>query len=64
MAEGIRCVAPGELARLEHPAERYAIIGGGKTALDTCVWLLERGVPAAAIRWIRPREAWWMNRRF
>ncbi len=64
MAEGIRCVAPGELARLEQPAERFVIIGGGKTALDTCVWLLEQGVPAAAIRWIRPRDAWWMNRRF
>jgi hypothetical protein len=63
-AEGVRCVAPGELARLEEPAERFVIIGGGKTALDTCVWLLERGVPATAIRWIRPRDAWWMNRRF
>src|SRR5690606_18414855 len=24
----------------------------------------ERGVPPEAIRWIRPREAWWINRRF
>jgi NAD(P)-binding Rossmann-like domain len=64
MAEGIRCVTPGDLARLEQPADRFVIIGGGKTALDTCVWLLERGVPATAIRWIRPRDAWWMNRRF
>jgi hypothetical protein len=64
MADGVRCVTPNELARLEHPPERLVIIGGGKTALDTCVWLLEQGVPATAIRWIRPREAWWMNRRF
>jgi cation diffusion facilitator CzcD-associated flavoprotein CzcO len=63
-AEGVRCVTPGELARLEHSGGRFVIIGGGKTALDTCVWLLERGVAATAIRWIRPREAWWMNRRF
>jgi hypothetical protein len=40
------------------------VIGAGKTALDACVWLLERGVPPAMIRWIKPREAWWMNRRF
>jgi hypothetical protein len=62
--DGVRCVTAGQLARLEQPPERYVVIGGGKTALDACVWLLERGVPAAAIRWIRPREAWWWNRRF
>jgi NAD(P)-binding Rossmann-like domain len=64
MADGVRCVTPSELARLEQPPERFVIIGGGKTALDACVWLLERGVPATAIRWIRPRDAWWINRRF
>jgi hypothetical protein len=64
LADGVRCVTPGGLARLEERPERFAILGGGKTALDTCVWLLERGVPARAIRWIRPRDAWWMNRRF
>jgi hypothetical protein len=64
MADGVRCVTPNELARLDQPPERLVVIGGGKTALDTCVWLLEQGVPATSIRWIRPREAWWMNRRF
>lgn len=64
VADGVRCVTPGELARLEQPPEHFVIIGGGKTALDACVWLLQRGVLANAIRWIRPREAWWMNRRF
>jgi hypothetical protein len=64
MADGVHCVTPNELARLTQPPERLVIIGGGKTALDTCVWLLEQGVPATAIRWIRPREAWWMSRRF
>jgi hypothetical protein len=64
MAEGVRCITPTELARLEQPPERIVVIGGGKTALDACVWLLERGVPAETIRWIRPRDAWWMNRRY
>jgi hypothetical protein len=64
VADSVRWLAAGELARLAEPPERYVIIGAGKTALDTCVWLLERGVPAATIRWIRPRESWWMNRRF
>jgi hypothetical protein len=64
LADGVRCMTPSELARLEQPHERFVVIGGGKTALDACVWLLEQGVPAAAIRWIRPRDAWWMNRKF
>jgi hypothetical protein len=61
---GVRCLPAGEVVRVRERAGRYAIIGGGKTALDTGVWLLEQGVPADAIRWIRPREAWWLNRRF
>jgi hypothetical protein len=64
VADGVRCVTPGELARIAQPPERVVIIGGGKTAIDACVWLLERGVPAAAIRWVRPRDGWWFNRRF
>jgi hypothetical protein len=64
VADGVCCVTPGELARLEEPPDRFAIIGAGKTAVDTCVWLLERGVPPTAIRWIRPRDAWWLNRKF
>jgi hypothetical protein len=64
VAEGVRCVPAGAIARPHQRPERYVIIGGGKTALDACVWLLERGVPASAIRWIKPREAWWLNRRF
>lgn len=63
IAGGVRCVTPNELPRLER-VERVVIHGGGKTALDTCVWLLERGMPPGSIRWIRPREGWWMNRKF
>lgn len=61
---GVRCLPAGEVVHLRQRAERYVIVGAGKTALDTCVWLLEQGVPAGAIRWVRPREAWWLNRRF
>jgi hypothetical protein len=61
---GVRIVHAGELTRIRHRPERYVIIGAGKTALDACVWLLEHGVPAKAITWVKPREAWWMNRKF
>jgi hypothetical protein len=64
VAEGVRCVPAGDIARIEGRPERFVIVGGGKTALDACVWLLEHGVGAEHIRWIRPREAWWMNRKF
>lgn len=64
VAEGMRCVAAGEITHLVEPPERYVIIGTGKTALDTCVWLLTQGVPSSSIQWVRPREAWWLNRRF
>lgn len=64
VADGVRCVTPGELARLDRSYDKFTIIGAGKTALDACVWLLENGVAASAIRWIRPRDAWWMNRKF
>jgi hypothetical protein len=64
VAPGVRCVPAGELTRVGDRPERFVIIGAGKTALDACVWLLEQGVPPATIRWVKPREAWWVNRRF
>ncbi|TFY97505.1 hypothetical protein [Ramlibacter rhizophilus] len=65
LGEGVRCVPAGEVARLEAgAARRFAVVGAGKTALDTCVWLLSNGVAPEAIRWIKPRESWWLNRRF
>jgi len=64
VAQGVRCVPAGDIVHAADSAERFVIIGAGKTALDACVWLLEQGVHASAIRWIRPREAWWANRRF
>jgi hypothetical protein len=64
VAEGVRCVPAGEIAGIADRVENFVIIGAGKTAVDACVWLLEQGVPAAAIRWVKPREAWWLNRRF
>jgi hypothetical protein len=66
VADDVRCVPVGALARVavEERPDRYAIVGAGKTALDACVWLMEHGVPGSAICWIKPREAWWMNRTF
>lgn len=64
LAPDVACVTPGELTRLADHPEGYVVIGSGKTGMDTCVWLLENGVDPDAIRWIKPREAWLLNREY
>jgi hypothetical protein len=49
---------------LAEPASGFSIIGAGKTAMDTCNWLLDAGVDANQIRWIRPRDGWFFNRAY
>ncbi len=62
VADGVRCVTPTELVRLREPARGHVIVGGGKTAMDTALWLLAQGVDPDTITWIRPRESWLLNR--
>jgi hypothetical protein len=64
VADGVRCVPAGTIARIGERPDDFVVIGAGKTAIDTCVWLLEQGVAPDSIRWIKPREGWWLNRRF
>jgi hypothetical protein len=61
---GVRLVPPNDLVELHEPAAGYTVIGAGKTAMDTCNWLLDVGVAPDAIRWIRPRDGWMFNRAF
>jgi hypothetical protein len=53
---GVRLIPVNDLVTLDRPASGFTVIGAGKTAIDACLWLLEAGVPADAIRWVRPRE--------
>lgn len=62
VADGVTCLTPTELTQWTHPAAGHVIVGGGKTAMDTALWLLEHGVNPDSITWIRPREAWLLNR--
>ncbi|MET0506794.1 MAG: hypothetical protein ABWZ78_01260 [Burkholderiaceae bacterium] len=64
VADGVTCIAPGGLVDLDRATEDFVIIGAGKTAMDTAVWLLERGVDPDAITWIRPHDPWLLNRAF
>lgn len=62
VVDGARVVAVNELVRLAQPPAHYVIVGAGKTATDTCVWLLQNGVAPEAITWVRPRDPWLLNR--
>ncbi|MEM7611197.1 MAG: NAD(P)-binding protein [Pseudomonadota bacterium] len=63
IADGVRFMPLNGLPALAAPADGYVVIGGGKTGVDACLWLLENGVDPDTIRWIMPRDAWMLNRR-
>jgi len=60
---GVRVVAPNDLVNLDEPPRGFTVVGAGKTAMDTCNWLLDTGVDPDRIVWIRPRESWMFDRR-
>ncbi|AOL93749.1 NAD(P)-binding protein [Porphyrobacter sp. LM 6] len=68
IAPGTRFARPGDLPGLwmqaDNCPEHFIILGAGKTAMDTAVWLLEAGVVPERIGWVRPRDSWMFNRRF
>jgi hypothetical protein len=57
-----RFMAVNDLVTMSDPARGYTVIGAGKTAMDACSWLLDNGVDPDAIRWVRPRDAWMLDR--
>lgn len=59
---GVRVVPAGGLADVATAPRQFVVVGSGKTATDSVVWLLDRGVDPDAICWVRPREPWMMNR--
>ena len=64
IAEGIDCVPVNALPEMAGPNRSYVIIGAGKTGMDACLWLLDKGVDPEHIRWIMPRDSWLLNREF
>ena len=62
-AAGARVVPVNDLPAAVGSAPSITILGSGKTAVDACVWLLDNGIEPDAIRWIRPRDAWFHDRR-
>ena len=68
VADDVDIAVPGQLPNIwqrgTNLPEHYVILGAGKTAMDTGVWLLEGGVDPANITWVRPRESWLINRAY
>jgi hypothetical protein len=56
VAPGAKLVTPNLPPASVPGCQRFAIIGGGKTAMDVCIWLLQMGVNCDNVRRIVPRE--------
>jgi hypothetical protein len=62
VTDDVRVIPVNDLTRVTGAPSQYVIVGSGKTATDTCVWLLGNGVDPASICWVRPRDPWMLNR--
>ena len=61
VAANVDCIPPNDLPKYE-AHDRYVIVGAGKTAMDTCLWLLRHGIAPERLTWIKPRDSWLLNR--
>lgn len=63
IAPDVQFMPLNDLPGVAAPPPGYVIIGGGKTGIDACLWLLENGVDPDRIQWIVSRDAWLLDRR-
>lgn len=56
------CVPPNELPTRAPDHQNYVVVGGGKTGIDACLWLLRHGFEPDRITWIIPRDSWLLDR--
>lgn len=61
VADGVDVVAPNEVPG-SALRDRYVVVGAGKTAMDSCLWLLRDGVAPERVTWVKPRESWVLDR--
>jgi len=59
---GVNFAPLNDLPLLAQERDGYVVVGGGKTGIDACLWLLENRVNPDDITWIMPRDAWWIDR--
>ena len=62
VAPGTQVIPPNALPAVTEAPSGFTVLGAGKTAMDTVLWLLDQGAAPEEIRWIRPRDAWLSDR--
>ncbi len=62
IAEGVPFMPLNDLPTIKQAPEGFVVIGGGKTGMDACIWLLENKVAPDKITWIVSRDGWLINR--
>jgi len=60
--EHVACIPPNDLPRHAAGRSAFVVIGAGKTAMDSVLWLLRHKIDPENITWVRPRDAWLVNR--
>lgn len=67
VADGVRIMPPNGLPNLWQAPDamprHFTVLGAGKTAMDTVIWLLGAGATPDMISWVAPRASWFFNRR-
>ena len=58
----VTLIPPNGLTKIQRPWDRYVVVGAGKTAIDSVLFLLDSGVAPQRIQWIMPNDAWLLNR--
>lgn len=61
--DGIQFMPLNDLPKITNPPKGFVVIGGGKTGIDACLWLLENQVNPDDITWIVSRDAWLLDRK-
>ena len=63
IADNLDFIPLNELPAQTSGHETYVVIGGGKTGIDACLWMLQNDIDPDKIVWIMPRDAWWIDRK-
>ncbi len=63
VAPDVNFIPINGLIDIQKKPSGYTIIGGGKTGIDACLWLLEHGTDPDDISWVISRDAWFLDRK-
>ncbi len=63
VAPEVNFIPLNDLPKVQNPPEGFVVIGGGKTGIDACLWLLENKVNPDKITWVISRDAWLIDRK-